>query len=49
MADAIAVCKTCGMPVRVVFDDDGEVAEVFAVCGHVKKPSKAEEATDAHR
>jgi len=35
---AIAACETCGMPVRVVFDNDGEISKVLAVCGHVKKP-----------
>ena len=36
MSDAaIVVCQTCGMPARVVFCDDGEIAAVFSVCGHV--------------
>ena len=33
----IAVCKTCGLPCRVVVDDDGDPVEVFAVCAHVKE------------
>lgn len=37
MPNAIAVCETCGMPVRVVFDDDGSVVKVLAVCGHPKQ------------
>lgn len=41
---AIAVCEKCGMPVRVIFDEDGEISEVFAVCDHVQKPK--EEAKD---
>lgn len=35
---AVAVCATCGMPVRTVFDPSGEIVRVFAVCGHVKTP-----------
>lgn len=34
---SIAVCDTCGMPVRVVFEN-GEIVKVFAVCGHVTLP-----------
>jgi hypothetical protein len=30
-----AVCATCGMPVRVIWDDAGKIAKVLAVCGHV--------------
>jgi hypothetical protein len=33
---AIAVCETCGMPVRVIFDADGKIEKVLAVCGHVQ-------------
>ena len=29
---AIAICKACGMPMRVMFDDDGNIEKVFAVC-----------------
>lgn len=37
MSDAaIAVCETCGMPVRVIFDEAGEIQKVLAVCGHVQ-------------
>ena len=32
---AIAVCRTCDLPIRVVFGEDGEVEKVFAVCLHV--------------
>ena len=39
---AIVVCETCGMPVRVIFDADGEIEKVLAVCGHVKKPEADE-------
>ncbi len=35
---AQVVCKDCGMPVVVVFSDEGEIEQVFAVCGHVKVP-----------
>jgi hypothetical protein len=38
MTVAISVCKTCGLPVRVKFDDEGNVVKVSAVCGHVKAP-----------
>lgn len=36
-ADLISECEVCGMPVRVTLVD-GDVREVFAVCGHPKKP-----------
>lgn len=44
--DAIAVCRTCGMPVRVTFSDNGEIEEVFAVCEHVQSPSDERNSTD---
>lgn len=36
LENAIAVCKTCGLPVRVTFDACGEVVKVGSVCGHVQ-------------
>lgn len=33
----IAVCKTCGFPVKVVFNAEGEIEATFAVCGHIEK------------
>ena len=35
---AIAACKTCNMPVTVVFDEAGEVDEVYAVGAHIDNP-----------
>ena len=29
---AIALCETCGTPMRVDFDEDGNLAKVLAVC-----------------
>lgn len=40
----MSVCATCGMPVRTVFVS-GKITEVYAVCGHVKKPEKEEGAS----
>jgi hypothetical protein len=31
--NAIVVCQTCGLPVRVIFEDDRPV-KVLAPCGH---------------
>lgn len=39
--DATVVCSTCGMPVRVVFDEHGNIVEVYAVCGHVEQPERS--------
>lgn len=39
--EALAVCQTCGMPVRVLFDGSGNVEKVLAVCGHVETPVAA--------
>jgi len=41
---AIAVCETCGMPIRVTFRGD-EIVKVLAPCGHVKKPEVGHSAT----
>ncbi|MBA2724706.1 MAG: hypothetical protein H0U53_01845 [Actinobacteria bacterium] len=38
---AIVVCATCGTPGRVKFED-GVIVAVYAVCGHMKMPAKAE-------
>lgn len=38
---AMAVCATCGMPVRVDFDDDGEIVKVFAFCDHIQYEPKS--------
>lgn len=37
-SSAIVVCKVCGMPVRAVFDAEGELRRVLAPCGHVTMP-----------
>lgn len=33
--EAMAACRSCGLPVKVVFID-GEISEVIAVCRHVQ-------------
>ena len=38
---ALAKCEICGMPVRIDFNDNGDIMEVFAVCSHPEAETRS--------